>query len=122
MYKADDKFVLALVRGDREVNETKLTNYLKCANLELASVDDFVKINSVAGFVGAFDLKNCLTIADNEVHNMVDFVIGANKTDTHYINANLSDLKIDKFMDLRNAVEGDKCPLCGKPMTMKKRN
>lgn len=120
VYKADDKFVLALVRGDREVNETKLTNYLKCANLELASVDDFVKINSVAGFVGAFDLKNCLTIADNEVQNMVDFVIGANKTDTHYINANLSDLKIDKFLDLRNAVEGDKCPLCGKPMTMKK--
>lgn len=120
VYKADEKLVLVLVRGDREVNETKLTNYLKCANLELASAEDFDKINSVPGFVGAFDLTNCTTLADYEVQNMADFVIGANKKDAHYINANLKDLKIDNYLDLRNAVEGDKCPVCGKPMTMKK--
>ena len=114
VYKSDDgRIILALVSGDREIEEVKLTRAVGAISLEMASVEDIESIGSVAGFVGAFDLHAVYVVADEGVKNMHNFVIGANKVDYHYENANLSDLKIDKFADIRKAQKGDICPKCG---------
>lgn len=113
VYSTDMGIVVALVRGDREVEEVKLARVLNTIKLELASIDEIDKIGSVAGFVGAMNLKNAYIVADNEVKNMANFVIGANQTDYHYINANIKDLDINVFGDIRKAVSGDICPKCG---------
>ncbi len=118
VYKTDDgKIVVALVRGDKEIEEVKLIRALGVISVEMASIEDIEKIGSVAGFVGAFDLKNCIVVADESLKNMHNFVIGANKKDHHYINANLKDLKIDKFADIRKAEKGDICVKCGKELS-----
>jgi len=114
VYKIDNKkVVVALVPGDREVEETKLIRTVGGINIEMATIDDIVNIGSVAGFVGAVDLHDCVVVADNSVKNMINFIIGANKEDYHYENCNLEDIKIDLFGDIKKAQEGDVCSKCG---------
>ncbi len=116
IYKADDQVIAAVVRGDRELNETKLTNLLGCVDLEMADPETIEKVTGAAvGFAGPAGLK-IKVIADLEVKHMADFITGANETDHHYINVNLSDCSIDEFADIRNIVEGDKCPVCKEPV------
>lgn len=116
VYSTDKGVVVALVRGDREVEEVKLKNNIGAITLEMATAEDIESIGSVAGYVGAKDLHDVIVVADNDIKNMVNFVIGANKKDYHYINANLSDLKIDYFADIKTMRVGDKCPKCGQPV------
>lgn len=113
VYSTDKGIVVALVRGDREVEEVKLKNNLGVLNLEMATPEEIVSIGSVAGYVGAINLHDVIVVADNDVKNMVNFVIGANKKDYHYTNANLEDLKIDYFADIKTMRDGDICPRCG---------
>jgi len=117
VYKADNKnIIVSLVKGNREIEEVKLCRATNSINLEMASHEDIESIGSVAGFVGAHNLKNCKVIADNDVKNMVNFITGANKTDYHYINTNLEDLNIDLFADIKKAEAGDICADCGQPL------
>ncbi|ADQ41493.1 prolyl-tRNA synthetase [Caldicellulosiruptor acetigenus I77R1B] len=112
IYKADDRFVAVLVRGDREVNETKLKNLLGATDLELASAEDVERITGAkVGFAGPIGLSIDV-YADNEVKYLKNFVVGANKTDYHIKNVNLSDFKVTKFADLRNITQDDLCPKC----------
>lgn len=113
VYSTDKGIAVALVRGDREVEEVKLRNNLGATTLEMATPDQIVNIGSVAGFVGAINLKNAIIVADNDIKNMVNFVIGANKEDYHYINTNLNDIKVDYFADIKKMRSGDTCPHCG---------
>ena len=113
VYNCDKGIVVALVRGDREIEEVKLKNNLGVAGLEMATSEQIENIGSVPGFVGAINLKNTIVIADNDIKNLVNFVVGANKEDYHYINVNIEDLKIDYFADIKKAQAGDKCPRCG---------
>lgn len=112
VYSSDKGIVVALCRGDREIEEVKLTNVLGAMNLEMASQEQIISIGSYAGFVGAIDLKDCTVIADNDIKYMTNFVIGANLQDYHYVNANLEDLNIDMFADIKKMQRGDKCPKC----------
>ena len=114
VYTSDKGIIVALCRGDREIEEVKITNKLGTLNLEMASQEQILSIGSYAGFVGAIDLKDCTVIADNDIKYMTNFVIGANIQDYHYVNANLSDLKIDCFADIKKMQAGDKCPHCGR--------
>ena len=121
IFKADDKFVMALVRGDREVNDVKLNKILKATSLEMATEEEIEKhFNTVVGFIGP-TLKNIKIYADYEILNMKNFVCGANKINTHYKNANLKDFEAE-FIDLRNAEEGDVCPHCKKPLKITQGN
>lgn len=113
VYSTDKGVAVALVRGDREVEEVKLRNNLGATTMEMATPEQIVSIGSVAGFVGAINLKDAIVVADNDIKNMVNFVIGANKTDYHYINANLEDIKVDYFADIKKMRAGDVCPHCG---------
>lgn len=116
VYSSDKGVVVALCRGDREIEEVKLKNNLGVISLEMATPEQIMTIGSCAGFVGAIDLKDAIVIADNDVKHMVNFVIGANLQDYHYINANLDDLHIDYFADIKKMQAGDKCPRCGRPV------
>ena len=113
VYNADGNLVMALIRGDRNVNETKLANYLKAVNLELATEKEIESINSVMGFVGPIgNLKNVRIVGDFEVKGMKNFVVGANKKDTHLRDVDACDFKCE-WADLRFADENDVFPKCG---------
>lgn len=117
IYKADDKYVAAMVRGDREINETKLQNYLGCIELELADSEAVKRItNADVGFAGPIGLKIDIII-DPEVETMKNFVVGANETGYHLKNVNVfRDFKPSAIKDIRNIMEGDRCPKCGAPV------
>jgi len=117
IFETDQGVVAALIRGDHEVNETKLRNLLGCEEVKLAS-DNVVlgATGATKGFAGPVGLS-VKVIADYSIESMVDFVTGANEQDAHYINVNLGrDVKVDQFMDLRMLKEGDRCPRCGKSL------
>ncbi len=117
VYSTDKGIVLALVRGDRDVEEIKLQNIVGASQIELATAEQIKSIGSVAGYVGATkDLHDVVVIADNEVKQMTNFVMGANETDMHYKGCNQKDLTVSQFADIRKAQTGDACPQCGKPL------
>lgn len=118
IYKADDKYIAAMVRGDREINEVKLKNLVGCTDdLELAApavVRDLT--HAEVGFAGPVGL-DIPVYADKEVALMKNFVIGANETDMHYKNVNIcKDFEPAVVADIRVIEEDDKCPKCGKPV------
>lgn len=115
LYNADGKIVAVMVRGDREVNETKLVNHLGAINLELASPDEVVETTGAAvGFAGPVGLKVDVLV-DNEVANMKNFVVGANETKYHFTNVNIhKDFEPTFIGDFRNIEVGDTCPICKK--------
>ena len=115
IYKADDKYIAAMVRGDREVNEVKLKNLVGCVDdLELAQPHMVREITKAeVGFAGPVGL-GIPVYADKEVEMMKNFVVGANETDMHYKNVNIhKDFEPDMIADIRVVEAGDKCPKCG---------
>lgn len=115
IYKADDKYVAAMVRGDREVNEVKLKNLVGCIDdLELAEPHMVREITKAeVGFAGPVGL-GIPVYADKEVEMMKNFVVGANETDMHYKNVNIhKDFEPEVIADIRVVEAGDKCPKCG---------
>ncbi len=115
LYNADGKIIAAMVRGDRELNETKLKNYLKCANLDLASYDDVRKATGAeVGFAGPIGIDADRLIVDKEIPKLRNFLVGANQTDYHYMGVNYErDFVSADVCDIRLIESGDPCPVCG---------
>ena len=116
LYKADEKVVAAMIRGDRQINEIKLKNSLGCINLEMADASTVEKITGApVGFAGPIKLKNVMIIADEEIARLKNFVTGANENDHHFINVNLGrDFEINLVKEIRCAEVGERCPRCMK--------
>ena len=113
IYNVDGKAVAVMVRGDRDVNETKLRKMLNATNVELADAEMVVEATGAQiGFAGPVGIK-CPVYADEEVLYMQNFIVGANKTGYHYANVNNKDFTLTGHGDLRNIMEGDICPKCG---------
>jgi prolyl-tRNA synthetase len=114
LYKADGEVIAVLIRGDRQINETKLLNNLNVINLEMADPLTVQKITGAqVGFAGPVGLKNIKLIGDNELTSMTNFVTGANEDGYHLIEVNLvRDFKLDLVADLKNATPGELCPRC----------
>ncbi|MBQ2639704.1 MAG: proline--tRNA ligase [Bacilli bacterium] len=120
VYKADDKFYAVMVRGDREVNEYKLQKLLGSKSLSLGTQEEDEEVTGAkVGFAGPIDL-DVDVIVDNEVLNMRNFLVGANKDNYHYINVNLEDFKYSKSGDIRNVSSDDVCPNCGSKLEFKR--
>ncbi len=115
VYEADGEPVIALVRGDRELNEIKLSRALGCTLLEAASAEVVEGVTGApVGFAGPVGLKGVRILADHEVPAIVGGITGANKADTHLVNVVYGrDFSCDEVLDLRTAVAGDPCPECG---------
>jgi len=118
LFKGKEGFVMALIRGDLELNEAKLKAYLKDQSLRLAAPEEVLEEFGVPiGFIGPVGLDNVRKVADVSVKYLKNFVVGGMEEDTHYINVNLGrDFEVDEWADLKVVKEGDPCPVCGNPL------
>ena len=121
LYNIDGKIVAAMVRGDRDINETKLGNIFDAMEMDLASFEDVERITGAkVGFAGPVGLKEKIEIVmDSEVALLKNFIVGACETDYHFKNVNVGrDFAPDIVKDIKNVKSGDLCPKCGKPLGM----
>lgn len=114
VYQTDKELVVALVRGDHEINEIKLLNELNCLTLDLANGEAIENhLGKVAGYIGPVHLSNIKLVADTSVMNMKNAVCGANQPDKHFKHVNPGrDFQPDIVADIRLIQEGDPCPRC----------
>ncbi|PGS47171.1 proline--tRNA ligase [Bacillus sp. AFS041924] len=113
IFKADENFVLVLARGDHEINDIKLKNYLGAHSVELASKEDVKELmNCEIGSLGPIGVKSdLLVLADNAIKGIVNGCCGANEEGHHYINVTVNrDYNVKDFVDLRFIQEGDLSP------------
>ncbi len=111
---SDDSYVLIFCRGDREINETKLTNYLKA---EIHPAVEIENANLAAGNIGPVGLDtNATVLFDKSLVGATNLICGANKAEYHLSGfCPARDLPGNtQFIDLTKAVEGGVCPCCGK--------
>lgn len=116
IYTVDGKTMAFLLKGNRELNETKVLKLLKANEMELAPFEEVERVtHAKVGFAGPVGLE-CPIIMDREVTNMKNFIVGANKTDHHIVNVNRKDFTVETIADIAQVHEGDICPVCGKPL------
>jgi len=112
-YYVDGKFIFVIIRGDLEVNETKLRNALKCFELRLATEGEVNEAGLVAGFASPIGVKGVKVVADNSITSGSNFIVGANKPGYHLRNASYPrDFQVDLIADIALAQSGDSCPRC----------
>lgn len=119
VYIVDDRPVLAIIRGDRTVEEIKLMNAAGGNDIRIAEDEEVKELLSksdaatIKGFIGPKGIK-CQIIADHSVKDLKNFVVGCNLTDKHMVGANWGvDLELPKLVtDIRLAEKGDRCPVC----------
>jgi prolyl-tRNA synthetase len=117
IYSSDKGIIGVLVRGDREINETKLKNLLNLDYVELAGESVIEETTGgPLGFSGPIGLKVPL-FADRDVMFMEDFVVGGNERDVHIVDVNTDDFVVKGFHDIKVAVPGDRCPRCAGSLT-----
>ncbi|MDD3238293.1 MAG: proline--tRNA ligase [Candidatus Gastranaerophilales bacterium] len=120
VYVVDNDYVVALIRGDKTVEETKLMNVFAGNEIRIARADEIEEImknsgfSAVGGFIGPKGLKGVKIVADETVKELKNFVIGCNKNDTHLVGANWGvDIDLPQIADIRLVEAGDICPDCG---------
>jgi len=121
IYEADGGVVVALVRGDHEINEPRLRRHLGATALALATPAVIERVTGAAvGFAGPVGLKGVRIVADQAVTVMHNAVTGANKTDYHLTSVNVGrDFTIAETADIRFAVAGDRAK-SGSPLVFEK--
>ena len=126
VYIADKKPVLALIRADKAVEETKLMNAVGAIDIRIATAAEIDELltgkgfNAAKGFIGPNGMDGIPVIADETVKDMKNFVVGINQADKHLVGANLSDIRIDTYCDIRLVEAGEFCPQCGAPLKVTK--
>lgn len=111
---ADDSYVVLFIRGDLEINETKVTNFLGC-EIHPAIITEECGLN--AGFIGPWNLNGDFTVLyDNSLKGINNLVCGANEEGYHYTGLDMErDLPDAEYHDFAKIIEGGICPKCGKP-------
>ena len=116
----EDGYVAAFIRGDRELNMTKLVNALNIPEFAIAFADEDKMgqaTGSVGGFTGPCGLHDCTIVVDSELPGLKNMCAGACKVDHHLVNVNYGrDYQADIVTDLKVLKEGDACPVCGAPV------
>lgn len=111
-----DQVYMVLIRGDYEVNETKLRNVINAVDVALLTDEELEKHGLIKGFIGPYgiELKDIKVLADEEVTKINNHTAGGNKLDTHYINVNYGrDYTADIVADVKTVKPGETCPRCG---------
>ncbi len=116
----NDEYVVVFIRGDLEVNETKLRNYLK-KEVHPAVVTEESDI--VAGFIGPCGFKGkAKVVYDKSLTGIESFVAGANEEGYHYKGLNIArDVGKVEYVEVAKAYDGGVCPVCGRPTITLKR-
>lgn len=116
----ENGYVAAFIRGDRELNITKLVNALNIPEYAIAFADEekmSAATGCVGGFTGPMHLHDCRIIVDSELPGLKNLCAGACEKDHHYINMNYGrDYQGDIVADIKTLKEGDPCPICGAPV------
>ncbi len=115
IFESDKGCAAALVRGDHEISEKKLKAVWGSEKIQLASEETVEEItHAPKGFAGPIGLSVPI-LADHDIHEMVNFVTGANEKDAHLTHVNAGrDFQVSQFVDIRKFAPGDLCPLCGR--------
>jgi len=111
------QLVFAIIRGDLEVNETKLLNALHAKELRPAREDEIIAAGAVPGFASPIGVEGVIVVVDDSVATSPNLVAGANKTGFHLRNVNYErDYLASLVADIAAAEDGSPCPDCGQPM------
>ncbi len=116
-YIADSKPVLVMIRGDKDVEETKLLNALNALEIRPATNDEALEyLGCEVGYLSYLnvDTNKVKIIFDKSAQGMKNFVIGANEPHKHYVGCNFD--KTPEFVDVSLVKEGELCPICKKPL------
>jgi len=112
-----ERFVFAVVRGDMDVNETKLLNALKARSLRPATEEEIRAIGAEPGYGSPLGVRDAIIVADDAIFSSPNLVAGANEAGYHLLNVNYGrDYEADLVCDIAVAREGDACPHCGAPL------
>ena len=115
---SDDSYVVVFIRGDLDINETKVTNFLKC-EIHPAVIENDDKSGLHAGYTGPYALNNpdnkITVLFDKSLENTNNLATGANKDEYHYTGLDISrDLGVVEYNDFAKIINGGICPKCGK--------
>jgi prolyl-tRNA synthetase len=112
-----ERLVFAVIRGDMEVNETKLANTIGALELHPAREEEIRAAGAVPGFASPIGVRGALVVADDSIVSSPNLVAGANQEGFHLRNVNYGrDFRADLVTDIAAAAEGDACPDCGAPL------
>jgi prolyl-tRNA synthetase len=112
-----DQLVFAIVRGDMEVNETKLANAIKAKEMRPAREDEILAVGAIPGYASPVGLKNIIVIVDDIIPQSINLVAGANEDGYHLLNVNYGrDYNANIIADITAAQDGDACPNCSHPL------
>ncbi|MEI6055741.1 MAG: proline--tRNA ligase [Lentisphaerota bacterium] len=121
---SNENLIFVLIRGDFEVNETKLKNYLKSPSLRFATDEEILKIGAVPGYASPLSLNKSdklRIVVDRSAAETSNLVVGANEKDYHIKNFNLErDLAGAEITEIATVRAGDPCPMTGAPLEEKR--
>ena len=122
VYLADSKVVVVLMRGDHQLNETKLTGVLGTANFRPATEPEIVEaLGARPGSLGAVGISDFPIYADNSLRGAAGMTTGANEDGFHVRNVAIDrDITVKQWADLRTVMAGEPCPSCGKPLRIQR--
>ena len=115
VYETEEGPVLALIRGDRDLNEAKLAGFLGAQHLKMAGDEVVERVTGApVGFAGPVGLPQSVRmVADESIRDASNFVVGANKADAHFTGVNWErDVDLSEWTDLLLVTGGDGCPRC----------
>ncbi|MGH2363183.1 MAG: proline--tRNA ligase [Chloroflexota bacterium] len=119
-----EQLVLAVIRGDLEVNETKLAHVAGARDLRPATEAEIRALGAVPGYaspIGLPDANNALVVLDDSVTSSPNLAAGANEEGWHYRDSNVPrDYTSEHVADIANARAGDACPTCGAPLRLER--
>jgi prolyl-tRNA synthetase len=117
----DGRFVVAIVRGDHDVNETKLGNAVKATGgLRPAQVEEILERGMQAGYGSPIGARDAVVVVDTLVAQSPNLVAGANRVGYHLRNTNVGrDYTPDVVADIASVREGDPCPTCGTALILR---
>jgi prolyl-tRNA synthetase len=112
-----ERLVFAVIRGDLEVNETKLANAVHAAEMRPAREEEIRATGAVPGFASPISVSGAVVVADDSIAAAPNLTAGANREGFHLRNVNCGrDYRPDITADIAAARDGDACPECGGPM------
>jgi prolyl-tRNA synthetase len=112
-----EKFIFAIVRGDMEINETKLANAVKASELRPATNEEIKAVGAVPGYASPVSIKDAMVVVDDLIPDSPNLVAGANEEGFHLRNVNAGrDYEADIIADIATADEGSHCPECSESM------
>ena len=113
----EERLVIAVIRGDMEVNETKLANAVGARDLRPAREEEIAAVGAVAGYGSPIGTDGALTVADDSIVHSPNLVAGANVEGFHFVNVNYGrDFTAAIVADIAAAEEGNACVNCGMPL------